>query len=173
MIENMTLLEILEYPDPFLKQPTKAVTEIDDTIQTMIEDMAETMYEAPGVGLAANQAGFDKSIIVFDPAADDMKRDFQVLINPEIVDSEGDMISENEGCLSVPDFRADVKRYSHVVVEGLDRNGNPVKLEAEGLLSVIMQHEIDHLKGILFIDRISSLKRQLYKKKRLKALKSE
>jgi peptide deformylase len=169
----MTILEILTYPDPFLRQSTKPVTDFDDHIQKIIEDMAETMYEAPGVGLAAIQAGIDKSIIVFDPAADDEKRDFQVLINPEIVVSEGEIISENEGCLSVPDFRADVKRSERVVVEALDRSGKPLKIEAEGLLSIIMQHEIDHLKGVLFIDRISALKRQLYKKKRLKALKNE
>jgi len=149
------------------------VTDIDAQIQAIIEDMAETMYDAPGVGLAAIQAGIDKSIIVYDPDADDQKRDFQVLINPEIVFSDGSMVSENEGCLSVPDFRADVKRSELVTVEGLDRNSKPIKIEAEGLLSVIMQHEIDHLKGILFIDRISALKRQLYKKKRIKALKSE
>jgi len=169
----MTLLNILTYPDPFLRQPTKPVADIDDEIQTIIEDMAETMYEAPGVGLAAIQAGINKSIIVYDPEADAQKRNFQVLINPEIVFAEGEMISENEGCLSVPDFRADVKRSERVTVEGLDRNGNQVKMNAEGLLSVILQHEIDHLKGILFIDRISALKRQLYKKKRMKALKSE
>lgn len=168
----MTLLKILTYPDPFLRQPTKPVTDIDDEIQTIIEDMAETMYQAPGVGLAAIQAGIDKSIIVYDPEADDQKRKFQVLINPEIVFSEGSMISENEGCLSVPDFRADVKRSERVYAEGLDRHGKSVKIEAEGLLSVILQHEIDHLKGILFIDRISALKRQLYKKKRIKALKN-
>ena len=169
----MTLLNILTYPDPFLRQPTKPVADIDDEIQTIIEDMAETMYDAPGVGLAAIQAGIDKSIIVFDPEADDQKRDFQVLINPEIVFAEGAMMSENEGCLSVPDFRADVKRSERVSAEGLDRNGNQVKMDAEGLLSVILQHEIDHLKGVLFIDRISALKRQMYKKKRMKALKSE
>ncbi len=169
----MTILEILTYPDPFLKKITSPVTEIDDQVKMIIEDMAETMYAAQGVGLAAIQAGFDKSIIIYGPAADDEKRDFQVLINPEIVFSEGEMISVNEGCLSVPDFRADVKRFERVIVEALDRNGKPLKIEAEGLLSIIMQHEIDHLKGILFIDHISALKRQLYKKKRLKALKNE
>jgi len=169
----MTLLNILTYPDLFLRQPTKPVTDIDDRIQAIIEDMAEIMYDAPGVGLAAIQAGIDKSIIVYDPEADDQKRDFQVLINPEIVFAEGEMVSENEGCLSVPDFRADVKRSERVIAEALDRHGKPVKIEAEGLLSVILQHEIDHLRGILFIDRISALKRQLYKKKRKKALKSE
>ena len=156
-----------------MRQPTKPVTDINDEIRKIIDEMAETMYDAPGVGLAAIQAGIDKSIIVYDPEADDKKRNFQVLINPEITFSEGSMISENEGCLSVPDFRADVKRSERITAEGLDRGGHPVKIDAEGLLSVILQHEIDHLNGILFIDRISALKRQLYKKKRMKALKSE
>jgi peptide deformylase len=169
----MTILDILTYPDPVLKNPTTPVTEIDDEIRQIVADMADTMYAAPGVGLAAIQAGIDKSIIVYDPEADDQKRDFKVLINPEITFYEGSMNSENEGCLSVPDFRADVKRHARVTAEGMDINGRRVKIHAEGLLSVILQHEIDHLNGILFIDRISVLKRQMYKKKRLKALKSE
>ncbi len=168
----MPLLEILTYPDPFLKQTVKAVTTIDDKIQKIIEDMADTMYDAPGVGLAAILAGINKRIIVFDPEADPEKRGFQVFINPEIVESRGEMVSEKEGCLSVPDFRANVKRSAFVRAEGLDRHGNPLKIETDGLLSVILQHEIDHLNGILFIDRISALKRQLYKKKRKKALKN-
>jgi len=165
------ILEILTYPNDFLRQPTKPVEIIDEAIEEIIENMAETMYEAPGVGLAAIQAGFEKSIIVYDPEADAEKRNYQVLINPEIVSSSGETLSENEGCLSVPDFRADVRRSETVVVEGLDRSGNPLRMDADGLLSVILQHEIDHLKGILFIDRISILKRELYKKKRRKALK--
>jgi peptide deformylase len=169
----MSVLDILTYPDPVLRQPTKPVTVIDDEIQKIIADMADTMYDAPGVGLAAIQAGIDKSIIVFDPEADDVKREFQVLINPEIISAEGEMISENEGCLSVPDFRANVKRFLKVTATGLDRSGSPVSIDADGLLAVILQHEIDHLKGILFIDRISALKRQLYKKKRMKALKND
>jgi len=169
----MALLKILTYPDPFLEKVTQPVTEINDEVQSIVEDMAETMYEAPGVGLAAIQAGIDKSIIVYDPESDVEKRDFKVLINPKITISNGEMTSENEGCLSVPDYRSNVKRYESVVVEALDRNGSQLKIEAEGLLSIIMQHEIDHLNGILFIDRISALKRQLYKKKRLKALKNE
>jgi peptide deformylase len=169
----MAILDIITYPDPILKNPTKPVTEIDDEIRQIVADMADTMYAAPGVGLAAIQAGIDKSIIVYDPEADDQKRDFRVLINPEITFSEGSMTSENEGCLSVPDFRADVKRHTRVTAEGLDLDGNPVKIDGEGLLSIILQHEIDHLNGVLFIDRISALKRQMYKKKRIKALKSE
>jgi peptide deformylase len=168
----MPLLEILTYPDPFLTKTVKPVTIFDDKTQKIIEDMADTMYDAPGVGLAAIQAGIDKRIIVFDPAADPEKREFQVFINPEVVESQGEMVSENEGCLSVPDYRSNVKRSERVRVEGFDRYGNPLKIEAVGLLSVILQHEIDHLNGILFIDRISALKRQFYKKKRQKALKN-
>jgi peptide deformylase len=169
----MSLLDILTYPDPFLRNPAALVTVIDDEVQKIIADMADTMYDAPGVGLAAVQAGIDKRIIVYDAEADEVNRDYQTLINPEIVSFEGEMISENEGCLSVPDFRSNVKRFALVTVTGLDRTGKPVTIEAEGLLSVILQHEIDHLNGILFIDRISALKRQLYKKKRMKALKNE
>jgi peptide deformylase len=165
------ILDILTYPDDFLRKPTQPVERVDAEVQEIIENMADTMYEAPGVGLAAIQAGIDRSIIVYDPDADAERRSFQALINPEIISSEGETLSENEGCLSVPDFRSDVRRAETVVVEGLDREGKPIRIDAEGLLSVILQHEIDHLRGILFIDRISPLKRELYKKKRKKALK--
>lgn len=168
----MSVLDILTYPDPFLKHPARPVEEIDERIQQIIEDMAETMYQAPGVGLAATQAGIDQSIIVFDPEADSSSRNFQVLINPGITDARGKVISENEGCLSVPDFRSDVPRFDHVVVQGLDRHGNALEIDTDGFLSTILQHEIDHLNGILFIDRISALKRQIYKRKRLKELKT-
>lgn len=167
----MAVLKIITYPDPFLKKKTKPVEDINDDIQKLIEDMADTMYEAPGVGLAAIQVGEDRSIIVFDPEADKENRPYQVLINPEIVSKEGEFLSENEGCLSVPEFRSDVKRAEFTVVTGLDRNGNPVRMEAHGLLSVILQHEIDHLNGILFIERISSLKRGIYKRKVKKQLR--
>ena len=169
----MTILKILTYPDPFLRQPVHPVTAFDDTLQAIIEDMAETMYDAPGVGLAAIQAGIDMRLIVFDPNADTEKKDYCVLINPESASAEGQIISENEGCLSVPDYRSDVKRYEFTVAKGLDRFGNPLTIEAEGLLSVILQHEIDHLNGILFIDHLSALKRQLYKNRRKKALRNE
>ncbi|MCK5784323.1 MAG: peptide deformylase [Desulfobacterales bacterium] len=169
----MTILDIVTYPDPFLKQPTKPVENIDGSIQELITNMADTMYVAPGVGLAAIQVGVDKSIIVFDESPDKEKRAYRVLINPEIVEMEGETLSENEGCLSVPDFRADVKRSALAIVEGLDRDGNPLKIEAGGVLSIILQHEIDHLNGILFIDRISALKRDLYKRRVKKALKKK
>jgi peptide deformylase len=164
-------LEILTYPNKFLSQPTKQVTDIDDEIRNIIEDMAATMYEAPGVGLAAIQVGYDKSLLLYDVSPRDEERSLQVLINPRIVSSEGTTISEDEGCLSVPDCREDVKRAASILVEALDREGKPVRIEAEGLLAIVLQHEIDHLNGILFINRLSSLKRQLYKRRVKKNLK--
>jgi len=168
----MAVLEVLTYPNKFLRTTAGPVESIDDDIQQIIEDMADTMYEEPGVGLAAVQVGIDKRIIVYDPEPDKELRKFNVLINPEVVSQNGSMLSENEGCLSVPGFRADVKRHTNVTVNGLDREGNPVSIEAEGWPAVILQHEIDHLNGILFIDRISALKRELYKRRVKKRLKS-
>jgi peptide deformylase len=136
----------------------------------MINHMSDTMYEAPGVGLAAIQIGWNKSLLIYDVARDE-KRSLHVLINPKIISREGEILSEDEGCLSVPDFRADVKRAAAVTVEGYDREGKPVKLDAEGFLAIVLQHEIDHLNGILFIDRISSLKRQMYKRRVQKQLR--
>jgi len=167
----MAVLKIRTYPDKFLKQPTKPLDNIDGQTQKMIDDMAETMYQAPGVGLAAIQAGFDQSVIVYDIAPRDEKRVLNVLINPRIIAHEGSVLSENEGCLSVPDFRADVKRYAQVLVEGVDRDGNPLRIEADGFLSVVLQHEIDHLNGTLFIDHVSALKRQLYNRHLKKKMK--
>ncbi len=169
----MAILTVLTYPDKFLSHPVKPVENIDGTIQDMIEDMSSTMYEAPGVGLAAIQVGFDQSIIVYDISPRDEKRSLHVLINPKIISSEGTTISENEGCLSVPDYRADVKRSVSVLVEGFDREEKPLRIEAHGQLAIVLQHEIDHLNGILFIDRISSLKRGLYKKRIKKMLKQK
>ncbi len=169
----MSILEVLTYPDRFLGRPTKAVENIDGKLQKIIDNMAETMYDAPGAGLAAIQVGFDKSIIVFDTLPGETEKSLHVLLNPEIIESDGEIISENEGCLSVPDFRADVKRSSIVLVEGIDREGNPVKIEVEGYLSIVLQHEIDHLNGILFINRISSLKRELYKRRIKKKLREK
>lgn len=169
----MGTLKILTYPDKFLRQTAEPVKNIDGAIQKIIDDMAATMYQAPGVGLAAIQVGHDKSILIYDVSTDKDRRSLQVLINPRIISSEGEMLSENEGCLSVPDFRANVKRAAFLLVEGVDRDGNPAQIEAEGLLSVVLQHEIDHLNGTLFIDRISPLKRALYKKRIKKLLKKK
>ncbi len=167
----MAIREILTYPNKFLRQPTKPVTVISDAVQTLIDDMIETMYDEPGVGLAAIQVGADQSIIVYDATPAEGERQALALINPEIVDSEGHQLSENEGCLSVPELRADVKRAARVRVKGLDRTGQPLDFEADGFLAIVLQHEIDHLNGILFIDRISALKREMYKRKRKKQLR--
>ena len=169
----MTTLKILTYPDQKLRQPTSALENIDGDVQQMIDQMSSTMYAAPGVGLAAIQVGWDKSVLIYDIAASDQDRSLQVLINPRVVDQEGEILSENEGCLSVPEFRADVKRYASILVEGVDREGRPFKLEAEGMLAIVLQHEIDHLKGKLFIDHVSALKRQLYERRMKKKLRSK
>ncbi len=169
----MAILEILTYPDQFLSRPAMPAEHIDETIQTLIGDMAATLYDAPGVGLAAIQVGYGKRVIVYDISSQDKGRSLQVLINPRIVDMDGEVISENEGCLSVPDFRADVKRASSILVEGLDREGNPLSIEADGHLALVLQHEIDHLDGTLFIERISSLKREMYKRQMRKIIKNK
>jgi len=169
----MEPLNILTYPDKFLSEPTKPVENIDEKIQNLIKDMASIMYQAPGIGLAAIQVGINKSLLIYDVSPRDEKRSLQVLINPRIVESERTTISEDEGCLSVPDFRANVKRSASVLVEGVDSKEKPLRIEAEGLLAVVLQHEIDHLNGILFIDRISSLKRELYKRRVKKNLKNK
>ena len=169
----MTILKILTYPNHTLRQPTNELDNIDGDVQKMIDQMSSTMYDAPGVGLAAIQVGWDKSVLIYDVSASDQDRSLQVLINPRIVDQEGEILSENEGCLSVPEFRADVKRYASILVEGVDREGRPVELEAEGMLAIVLQHEIDHLKGKLFIDHVSALKRQMYTRRMKKKLRSK
>ena len=167
----MAILEILEYPERILSKPVLPVTDINGDLQQKIDDMAQTMYQAPGVGLAASQVGINQCFLVYDVSPRDDKRALHVLINPRIVCQEGEVLSENEGCLSVPDYRSDVVRFSQIQVEAVDRDGKPLSFAAEGYLAIVLQHEIDHLQGILFIDRISALKRNLYKKRIKKRLK--
>jgi len=164
-------LKIVTYPEKVLLNPTSPLKNIDGPVQQMIESMAETMYAAPGVGLAANQVAWGKSLLIYDISAREEKRDLRVLINPKILASEGEIISENEGCLSIPDYRSDVKRAERILIEGIDREGNPVRFEAEDFHAIVLQHEMDHLNGKLFIDRISSLKRELYKRRVRKAMR--
>ena len=166
----MSKIDILTYPDKTLSQPTTPLDNIDGKAQEKIDGMANTMYEAPGIGLAAIQIGWNKSVLIYDISPREESRALQVLVNPKIITQEGQIISENEGCLSVPDFRADVKRSEYISVEGHDREGNPIRLDAEGMLAIVLQHEIDHLNGTLFIERISSLKRQMYKRRVKKQL---
>lgn len=164
-------LTIVTYPEKILLNPTAPLENIDGRVQQMIDSMAATMYAAPGVGLAANQVAWGKSLLIYDISPREETRDLQVLINPKIVASEGEIISENEGCLSIPDYRSDVKRAQRVLVEGFDREGKPVRIEAEDFHAIVLQHEMDHLNGKLFIDRISSLKRELYKRRVRKAMR--
>jgi peptide deformylase len=166
-------LEIITFPNKFLSKSAQPVTEIDGNLQSLINDMAKTMYQAPGVGLAAIQVNIDQSLLVYDIAPQEEGRQINVLINPKIIESEGKVISENEGCLSVPDFRADVPRAKRIFIEAVDREGRPVRMEAEGFLAIVLQHEIDHLNGHLFIDHISALKRQMYTRRVKKMLKQQ
>lgn len=168
----MAILKILSHPDKFLRDSTKRVDQIDGKLQTIIDNMAETMYDAPGVGLAAIQVGLDKSMLIYDISPSEEGRQLHVLINPTIVSKEGEILSEDEGCLSVPEFRANVKRASRVLVDAVDRDGNPQRIEAEGMLAIVLQHEIDHLNGTLFIDHISALKRKMYNRRINKLLKN-
>ena len=169
----MSMLEIVTYPDNFLRRHAKPVENIDGKIQEMIENMAFTMYKASGIGLAAIQVGCDESIIVYDISPAEEKRSLCVLINPKIVSSGETTILGSEGCLSVPGFKADVKRVTSVLVEGFNSEGSPLRIEADGMLARVLQHEIDHLNGILFIDRISALKRELYKRRVKKKLRKK
>uniref|UniRef100_A0A7C4VQZ0 Peptide deformylase n=1 Tax=Desulfatirhabdium butyrativorans TaxID=340467 RepID=A0A7C4VQZ0_9BACT len=169
----MERLTIYTFPSPILKRKVQPVVNIDGKLQQIIEAMAQTMYQAKGLGLAAPQVGIDARFFIYDVREKDAPNQLSVLINPRIVEAEGEIISSNEGCLSVPDYRSDVKRFERILVEGVDRNGTPLRFELEGLPAIVMQHEIDHLEGILFIDRISALKRNLYKNRILKKLKRE
>ena len=146
---------ILVYPDPFLARKAGRVATVDDRVRNLIRDMFETMYSAEGVGLAAPQVGVGKRVIVVDVSPVDQEVPPMALVNPEILDRNGTVMGE-EGCLSVPGVQGEVPRAETVVVRGLDEQGNPVQFQAGGILSRALQHEIDHLDGVLFIDRIPS-----------------
>ena len=167
----MAVLEIRKYPDPVLSRIASPVKKITGETVKLIDDMLDTMYAAPGVGLAAPQIGVSQRIIVLDLDRENPHKQIYRLINPVITRAEGEVIWE-EGCLSVVDFTAEVKRAAQVELVALDENQNEVKIAAEGLLAVAFQHEIDHLDGKLFIDRISRLKRDLYSRKRRKMLRN-
>jgi len=166
----MALLQILEYPDTRLRTVALPVAEVNDEIRQLIDDMFETMYMAPGIGLAASQVDFHHRVLVIDISED--KSEPLCFINPEIIEATG-TVSRDEGCLSVPDVYESVERAERIRVKALDRNGKEFELEADELLAVCIQHEIDHLDGKLFVDYISPLKRQRLKKKLSKAKKRE
>jgi peptide deformylase len=169
----MALLEIKKYPDKILKQKTAELADIDGRTQNLIDDMIETMYGARGIGLAANQIGISQRLCVIDLSSRDTdKLPLIVLINPVVVQKEG-TIDADEGCLSIPGYMASVKRAEKVLVQGVSREGKPVEIEGEGLLARALQHEIDHLDGLLFIDRMSPIRREFFKRRYKKSLKEK
>ena len=158
---------ILHYPDPRLREPGKKVAIVDDRIKQLVDDMAETMYAAPGVGLAATQIGEAHRIFVIDCAEAEAPSELRVFINPEIVETH-DQVVWTEGCLSFPGVSEEVERAARVRVRALDREGKPFELEAEGLLAVAVQHELDHPNGVLMIDHLGPLKKRIVHRKMVK-----
>ncbi len=165
----MAILPIRHYPDPVLKQKAEPVGEITDELRTLARDMAETMYAAPGVGLAAPQVGISKRLVVIDCAGSNEEPQLITAFNPEIVTREGESYEE-EGCLSVPGYYTRIHRSAQVTARFLDIDGRRVEMTVDGLLAVAFQHELDHLDGILFVDHLSPLKKGLFRKKYQKVL---
>jgi peptide deformylase len=164
---SMAVREIRKYPDPVLGRKTSRVEHIDDSLNCLIEDMVETMHAAPGVGLAANQVGVPLQVAVIDLGIREEEghsHELMVIINPEVLTLEGSIIEE-EGCLSIPEYTEKVKRAAKVKVRAQDRTGSLFEIEAEGLLAKALQHEIDHLNGMLYIDRLSPLKKNFFKRR--------
>ena len=168
----MAIKKILTYPDPVLRQKVETVTSFDDSLKQLARDLAETMYDAPGAGLAANQIGVCLRVVVIDVSASKEEKKPLVLVNPEIIEKEGCQVDE-EGCLSVIDLTANVERYSKLLVRPQDLDSKTWEFPAEDFFARLMQHELDHLNGILFIDRLSPLKRTLYKKRLKKILREQ
>jgi len=159
----MAILRILHYPHPLLKEKSRPIETIDASVRKLVADMAETMYAAPGVGLAAPQVGHPLRLAIVDITRADQPKNLIVLINPQIISAEGECVWD-EGCLSIPGCNEEVRRKKKVVVRYTDLDGKPMEMAGEDLLAIALQHEIDHLDGILFIDRLSKLKRDFIKK---------
>jgi peptide deformylase len=168
----MALREILVYPDARLREKALPVEEVNDEIRQLVQDMAETMYDAPGVGLAANQIGVLKRVFLIDIAGEDEPSQLRVFINPELVELSGTQLFE-EGCLSFPGATEEIKRADTVRVKALDEHGEPFELEADGLLAVAIQHENDHLNGVLMIDKLGAVKRRLFGRKVTRATEAQ
>ena len=161
----MTIRRILTEPDPVLRQKSQPVDKVDDSVKKLMDDMVETMYDAPGIGLAAIQVGVPKRIIVLDISKDPEKKEPMYFVNPEIISTSKKDTTYEEGCLSVPGQFAEIDRPDSCTIKYLDYNGNSKELKTDGLLATCIQHEIDHLEGILFIDYLSKLKRSMITKK--------
>lgn len=160
----MAVLEILKYPHPLLKKRCEKVDRIDGEVKKLIRDMTETMYQANGIGLAACQVGVSRRVIVVDVSPIDPEKEFFAMVNPEVISEEGE-IEHEEGCLSVPDCLEKLKRKEKVLVRGFSPVGKEIEISAEGILAIAIQHEIDHVNGVLILDRISRLKREIYRNK--------
>jgi peptide deformylase len=160
----VAVLEILKYPHSLLKKRCEKVDRIDGEVKKLIRDMTETMYQANGIGLAACQVGVSRRVIVVDVSPIDPEKEFFAMVNPEVISEEGE-IEHEEGCLSVPDCLEKVKRKEKVLVRGFSPMGKEIEISAEGILAIAIQHEIDHLNGVLILDRISRLKREIYRNK--------
>ena len=169
----MTIKPLIILPDPVLRQVSKPIERVDTDLKRLADDMLETMYDAPGIGLAAIQIGVPRRMLVIDISREGEEKQPQVFINPEIIKSSDERSVYEEGCLSIPDYYAEVERPATVTVKYLDRDGKEQTTEADGLLATCLQHEIDHLNGVLFIDHISRLKREMVIKKFTKAAKSK
>jgi len=169
----MAIRTILTIPDRLLRKRAKPVERVDAELRRLMDDMLATMYEAPGIGLAAPQIGVSRRLIVMDPAKDDAPKTPLVMVNPEILDRSEELRLHEEGCLSIPDFTAEIERPAKARVAFIDREGKPREMELEGIWSTLVQHEIDHLNGILFIDYLSRLKRDMVVRKFTKQKRAE
>jgi peptide deformylase len=168
----VAVLEILKYPHPMLKKRCQEVDRIDGGVKQLVRDMVETMYRSNGIGMAACQVGIPKRVIVVDVGPIDPEKDLFAMINPEIVSEEGE-IEHEEGCLSVPDCSEKVKRKEKILVRGFSPEGEKIEVSGDGILAIALQHELDHLNGVLILDRISRLKREIYRNKLKKEKRKE
>ncbi|UHS60062.1 peptide deformylase [Agrobacterium vaccinii] len=169
----MTIKPLIILPDPLLRQQSKPIEQVDAEITRLADDMLDTMYDAPGIGLAAIQIGVPRRMLVIDISREDEDRNPVVFINPEILKVSDDVSAYEEGCLSIPDYYAEVERPASLTVGYIDRDGKQQTVEADGLLATCLQHEMDHLNGVLFIDHISRLKRDMVIKKFTKAARAK
>ena len=168
----MAILEILKYPHPLLKKKAEKVERIDEPIKRLVQDMTETMYQSNGIGLAACQVGIPLRVLVMDVSPLDPKHGYFAMINPEVVSEEGE-VDHEEGCLSVPDCWEKVKRREKIHVKGMTPDGEEIEITGEGILAIALQHEIDHLNGVVILDRLSRLKREIYRNKLKKERRKE
>jgi peptide deformylase len=169
----MAIRPILTLPDRILRKQAKRVERVDAELNRLIDDMFATMYDAPGIGLAAPQIGISRRLIIMDPAKDDQPKTPLVMVNPEILDRSEELRLHEEGCLSIPEFNAEIERPARTRVAYIDREGKAQEMEMEGIWSTLVQHEVDHLNGILFIDYLSRLKRDMVVRKFTKQKRAE